>query len=411
MSHDEHDSRNDDDDALTPYYSRRDALKLGAATAASSIILPTLSDVANAAGKRSPQVPRRVLGKTKRKIPILLVGTAFRLDKVFDPKLAEAYRYGVNYLDTADCYAGGTSEGAVAAFHTRAKLRSRLFITSKSDEHTPEAFAKRLGESLKKLKTSYVDLYYLHALKDISVLNDDLRKVVAKLKKQGKMKAFGFSCHDGNVVALMRKAATLPWIDSIMFRYNFRQYGKKDLDRAIDACHKAGIGLIAMKTQASAVSFESKWARFRKKGKWTQHQAVLKAVWEDKRITAAVSHMDTFQKLRQNIAAALDKTKLTMLEHEELQRYAEATRHLACDGCGHFCEPHVDPEIQIADTLRYLMYHDSYRDAGEARRRFAALHEKARQISGIDFEKATAACPNGLDIASLMHRASKVLKG
>ena len=120
------------------------------------------------------------------------------------------------------------------------------------------------------------------------------------------MRHFGFSCHAGNVVELMNKAAGLPWIESIMFRYNFRKYGDKELNKAIDACAKADIGLIAMKTQGSEASFADAWKKFEKTGKFTKHQAVLKAVWEDARITAAVSAMNTFEKLRENIAAALD---------------------------------------------------------------------------------------------------------
>ena len=37
-------------------------------------------------------------------------------------------------------------------------------------------------------------------------------------------------------------AAKTPWVDSVMFRYNFRQYGNKELNKAMDACVKAGVG-------------------------------------------------------------------------------------------------------------------------------------------------------------------------
>ena len=90
-----------------------------------------------------------------------------------------------------------------------------------------------------------------------------------------------------------------------MFRYNFRTYGDKKLNKAIDAAARANVGLIAMKTQGSAMSFAGKWEPFKKSGKWTRHQAVLKAVWADERITAAVSHMDTFKKLKENIEAVI----------------------------------------------------------------------------------------------------------
>ena len=88
------------------------------------------------------------------------------------------------------------------------------------------------------------------------------------------MRFFGFSCHDGNVAELLELAAKTPWIDSVMFRYNFQQYGNDELNRAIDAAHKAKVGLIAMKTQGSAVSFEPQWKKFEQTGKWNKYQAV-----------------------------------------------------------------------------------------------------------------------------------------
>lgn len=391
--------------------SRREILVGGATLAAGTMIGAPLAvdNPAEAATKKVPQVPRRVLGKTKQDIPILLFGAGFRLNPVFDPKLAEALRYGVNYIDAADCYGGETCEAAVASFHKRLKARKKLWITSKSDHHDHAGMAKRLDRSLKRLDTSYVDMYYLHGLKDKSYLNKQLAATVAQLKKQGKLRFFGFSCHSYNVVELMNEAAKLPWIDSIMFRYNFRQYGNKALNKAIDACHKAGIGLIAMKTQGSSSSFEPQWKKFRKKGKWNKYQAVLKAVWADPRITAAVSHMDTFQKLRENIAAALDPKKLTMLERQELIRYASATRSLACDGCEHICNAAVPANVQIGTTMRYLMYHDVYGQQDEAKALFASLPEEARNIQSIDFSAASQACPHNIDIDSHLKRALKIL--
>src|SRR4029453_8230435 len=66
------------------------------------------------------QVPRRVLGKTGEKIPVLVMGGSVPMDPRFDPKLAEGFKYGVNYYDAADCYGNGEVERAIGAFHTRA---------------------------------------------------------------------------------------------------------------------------------------------------------------------------------------------------------------------------------------------------------------------------------------------------
>ena len=342
-----------------PATSRREVLK--GAAAGSGLVLASSLGIGPSSVLAAPlQVPRRVLGKTGEKIPILCMGGSLPLDPRFDPKLAECVKYGINYFDQADCYSGGEGELALGAFHTRANLRSRVWITTKSDDKDPSGFEATFHKSLEKLKTDYVDMYFLHALEDASDINDGLKTVVEKLRKEKKLRFFGFSCHDGNVAELLELAAKTPWIDAVMFRYNFRQYGNEKLNRAIDAAYKAKVGLIAMKTQGSAVSFEPQWKKFEQTGKWNKHQAVMKAVWADERISGAVSDMDNLDKLRENVGAALDKTKLTQAEVEALYRYADATRAVTCDGCHHLCSSHVDAPIAIGPTLRYLMYHDVY---------------------------------------------------
>ena len=392
--------------------TRRDVLALGSSAASAALLGPALAPAAALAqDKTMPQVARRTLGKTGKKVPILLLGGAVGFDLRFDPKIAEALRFGVNYIDAADCYNGGTCEPAVASFHKRIRGRDKLWITSKSDEHDPRGFEATLGTSLKKLETSYIDLYFLHNLEDPKYLNEDLRKVVARAKQAGRLRHFGFSCHSSNVPELLQLAAKTPWVEAVMFRYNFRKYGDKELNRAIDAAYKANVGLIAMKTQGSEAGIRDAWKKFQKKGKWTKHQAVLKAVWADRRIAAAVSHMDNFEKLRQNIAAALDKQSLTQAESQELDRYAAATRSLACDGCDHICGSAVAAPVRIADTMRFVMYHDVYGEPEKARALFAKLPVQARNLAQVDFTPANRACPYGIDVAAHMKRALHVLAG
>jgi uncharacterized protein len=239
--------------------TRRDLIGLGGAAAGAALVggvaLPSLPAEAQAAPL--PQVPRRVLGKTGKSVPILLMGGSMGFDTKFDPRLAEAVRFGVNYVDAADCYAGGKSETGLAAYLARAKNRDRIWITSKSDDHDPKGFEKTVFQSLDRIGTDYIDMYYLHDLTKADVLNADLAVTVARLKKAGKFRHFGFSCHAGNVAELLHKAAQTPWVESVMFRYNFRSYGDKELNGAIDAAHKAGVGLIAMKTQGSEAGFRT----------------------------------------------------------------------------------------------------------------------------------------------------------
>jgi hypothetical protein len=387
--------------------SRREMIvQTGAAAAAGALITTLGAGSALAAPKK---VPQRTLGKTGKKIPILLFGCSMDLDPVFDPKIAEGVSRGVNYIDAAQVYGGGRCESAVGAYLARAKNRKKVWITSKSVAHDVAGYNRSLDKSLKDLGTDYIDLYFMHALRDAGHMSKAMGRNVDKLKKAGKIRHFGFSCHHGNVAELLEEAARHSYIDAIMFRYNFREYGDAKLNKAIDKAAKAGIGLIAMKTQSSAVSFESEWKKFKQTGKWTRHQAVLKAVWADKRLTASVSHMDSLGKLRENIDAAIDKSSLSAVEQAELDRYAAATRRFSCSGCDHLCGAQVDEPIAIADVMRHLMYHDSYGQRAEARALFRALPAEARDIGSVDFRAAAAACPHGFDLVAHMRRAAKVL--
>jgi uncharacterized protein len=387
--------------------SRRRLLVLGGAASATTLVGALSPDTAAAA---VPQVPRRILGKTKQSVPILLLGGGSGFKGTFDARIRVALDHGVNYIDTSRKYAGGRSEPHAANTLQQLKARDKTWITSKTVNRDAAGFERAVEESLAAMKTGYVNLYYLHELEDPAPLDDKaLIQTVERLKKTGKIRYFGFSCHGGNVAELLLAAAKRSYIDSVMFRYNFRQYGNKELNVAIDAAHKAGVGLIAMKTQGSEASFSEAWNKFEQTGKWNKFQAVLKAVWADERIAAAVSHMDDMAKLRENIAAALDRTKLGKLELDALERYAGATRSYACDGCEHLCGAAVAAPVRIGTTMRYLMYHDAYREPEYARALFRALPEEARRLGEVDYSAAARACPHGIDIAAHMKRAAEVL--
>lgn len=394
---------------MTERLSRRHLLTLGGVASTAAAVAPWLHP-SEAWAKDAPKVPRRTLGKTGQKIPILLLGGGSGFDPKFDPKIARALQHGVDYIDAARAYAGGSCETNAATTLERLKMLDKVWITSKSESHDAPGLERNVEESLKSLRRKSVDLYFLHGIENPAILDDKaLFATVDKLKKSGKIKHFGFSCHDGTVAQLLTKAAGISAIDAIMFRYNFRTYGDKELNQAMDAAHKANIGLIAMKTQGAEASFEQAWKKFEQTGKWSKHQAVLKAVWSDPRITAAVSHMDSLEKLQQNIAAAVDDAKLGFSEWKAIERYANLTRGEACDGCGQVCSAALDRPVNVATTMRCVMYHDVYGDADKARRVFSALPEAARRLDGVDFTAASRACPHGVDVARHMQRAREIL--
>lgn len=357
------------------------------------------------------RVPRRQLGTTGQEIPVLLMGCAQAFDPRYDRLLHRAFDSGVDYLDTALTYGFGQSHKTIAPFLTQVG-RDKVWITSKSphafNQATVETFTRNLDLCLQQLGTDHLDMFFMHELSDPKYLEKEFIQMGEAMRKSKKTRFFGFSCHDGNVAELLEKAATVGGIDAIMFAYNFSRYGDKELNLAIDHCKKAGIGLIAMKTQASIPDEQEKVVEFASSD-FTLPQAKLKSVWADDRIDAAVSHMDNLDKLRENVAAAQSGKQLSMREQHQLNRLAARTAAWRCQGCSHLCEPKVAGDVRIAEPLRYLMYAESYGEVDKARRLYGSIPAHARSYEGLDLRAATEACPQGIPIAQRLSQAQKNL--
>ena len=358
------------------------------------------------------RVPRRTFGSTGEKIPILVLGCMQVFNTKHDKILHRCYEDGIDYLDTALVYSNGNSQKTIAPFIQQIGDRKKLWITSKGPHHGNKAdvasYRKDLDTCLKDLQTDYLDLYFMHGINHAKYLDKEYLDMGDKLKKENKIRFFGFSCHDGNVVELMNLAAEKKGIDAIMFRYNFGQYGNLELNKAIDACKKAGIGLMAMKTMKSIPAEQEKVVSFQSKN-FTLPQAKLKYVWADERIDSAVSQMDNLEKLKENADAAKSKVTLGFNDFHQLQRLHECGNPFYCEGCNHICESKLNSGVKVAETLRYKMYHDSYGKQKEARQLYRQLSHGARALDGVDFSAATAACPQGIDIEYQMHLARKLL--
>ena len=142
-----------------------------------------------------------------------------------------------------------------------------------------------------------------------------------------------------------------------------------------------------------------------KKG-FTAAQAKLKAVWEHPNIASICTEMPNMTQLMSNVAAAMNRTKLSAREVDLLRQYARETRSDCCSGCTVICESAADGDIPIGDVMRYLMYARSYGDSNDARRRFAAIPDAVRKkMVQADYSDAEARCPRQLPIARLMIEA------
>jgi predicted aldo/keto reductase-like oxidoreductase len=392
--------------------SRRNFLKTAGVAGIGSIIAP-MAGMASTAG-RSSVVPTRPFGKTGVNVSILSLGGMFNIASN-QLLMKQALDWGVTYWDTADCYQRGSERGIGKFFSRRPDARGKIFLVSKSDARDPDGMTKLLNRSLDRMKTDYIDLYFVHAVSDIDELNNRTKAWAEETKAAGKIKFFGFSTHR-NMEACLLGAAELGWIDGIMMAYNYRLMHKAGMKKAVAACVRAGIGLTAMKTQGGGQvrthsETELKLAgRFLQRG-FTDAQAKLKAVWQNQNIASICSQMPNMTILMSNVAAALDKTQLSARDTSLLQQYAEETRSAYCAGCTAICESCLDGEAPIGDVMRYLMYCNSYHDDKLAAEGFKKIPQKIRaRLAHLDYSEAERKCPQGLPIAKLMLEAKKKLE-
>ena len=367
-----------------------------------------------------PQVPRRKLGKTSVKVPCLALGTVTNLVEN-QTILRSTLQWGVNYWDTANNYAGGNSELGIGKFLSKNQdVRKKLFLATKaSGAKTADDIEKRLQTSLKRMNTKYIDLYYgVHVLSNPAQLTDELKDWAESAKKRKLIRFFGFSTHS-NMAQCLASAAKLDWIDVIMTGYNFRLMQDSEMQAAVEACHKVGIGLIAMKTQGYGQNVP--WGRnrdvietegdkklaehFLKKG-FTEGQAKIKAVLEDKRFSSACVGMYNVGILTSNVAAVLDKTKLSQADMDVFKEYARATCSGYCAGCANICDSALPNVPYVSDIMRYLMYYNSYGEQETAKELFAQIPGKVRnKLLSTDYRTAEARCPQHLPIGELVAEA------
>jgi len=405
---------------------RRNFLKTAAAAGFSSVVASAAavggSEQQNTQTKpqepKLPQVPRRKLGKTGVEVSCLCLGGDFSfLDKQII--LRRALDCGVNYWDTAYNYGGGNAELGIGRFLTRnPKARKDLFIVSKAaifwGPLTADKVESRLQASLKRMNTEYIDFYYaFHGLSDPARLTDELRQWAKSAKKRKLIRFFGFSTHK-NMAQCLAAAAELDWIDAVTTLYNFRVMQDPKMQAAIKACRKAGVGLTAMKALSRSVrrlqpieTEEDKKlvGHFLQRG-FTEGQAKVKVVLEDKRFSSVCIGMENIALLNSNIAAALDKTKLTRADMQVFREYARSTCSSYCAGCAHICDSALPDVPYVSDIMRCLMYYNGYGHKARARELFAHIPEGVRRrLLSTDYSLAEARCPQRLAIGELIAEA------
>lgn len=146
-------------------------------------------------------LPQRRLGKTGAMVTMLGLGGSH----VGRPSEAEAQKIietaiagGVRFFDCAVVYQNGDAETRLGKFLTP-KYRDVVFLMTKSQTQKPEDTRKDLDDSLRRLKTDYLDLWQMHDNRgpaDVDArINNGVMEVLLDAKAKGKVKHIGFTGH------------------------------------------------------------------------------------------------------------------------------------------------------------------------------------------------------------------------
>jgi hypothetical protein len=120
-------------------------------------------------------IPTRQFGKTGVKVSILSMGGMFDIPNN-QLLLKKCLDLGATYWDTAAGYEGGNSEIGIGTFLEKfPDERKKIFLVTKGGKKTPAGLSELLAQSLQRMKTDHIDLYFMHGVKDPSELSDEMK--------------------------------------------------------------------------------------------------------------------------------------------------------------------------------------------------------------------------------------------
>lgn len=375
---------------------RRSFLKWSAAGLAGAAVMPVKvfsQTPPDSAAAKKPVI--RTLGRTGLKLPVVSMGVM----NSDNPNLIRAaLDRGIVMLDTAHGYQRGRNEVIIGEV-LKGRPRDSYIIATKvpapgrdrrsgaiPPDIKPEPFLEMFEISLQRLGVDHVDILYQHNVHAREqALHETILGALQKIKKEGKARFIGVTTHS-NEPEVIRAAVEGKVHDVVLAAYNFRQDHRDEVKRAIAEAAGAGVGIVAMKTQAGAF-----WDK--EKQQPINMKAALKWVLNDANVTTAIPGMTTFDQLEEDLAVMADLA-LTDQEIKDLRLNVQAG--LYCQHCNQ-CLPGCRQNLPVPEIMRSYMYAYGYRNPGLARELLQELELPENPC------RACTSCPvrcaKGFDVA------------
>ncbi len=318
---------------------RRDFIKSAAAAAVTAVALPGVAGKTQTSARASnpisrpmsPDMQYRDLGRTGEKVSLIGLG-GYHIGKQDDPAesirlIRSAIDHGITFMDNCWDYNGGISEVRMGQA-LRDGYRSKVFLMTKMDGRTKEAYNLQLEHSLGRLQTDVIDLVQFH---EVIRMEDPDRifapggalEAAVAAREAGKIRYIGFTGHKDPAVHLRMFTMAEKHgfhFDTVQMPINvmdahFRSFNKEVVPVAI----QQGTAVLAMKTFGDHYILDSKTVEPIEALHYSMTQPV----------SVVITGIDSMPVLEQALTAV--KTFRPMTQ-EQIAALLERTRDAAADG-------------------------------------------------------------------------------
>ena len=354
------------------------------------------------ADDRKKEIIYRQLGKEGMKVPIVSMGAM----NSSNPGIIQAsYELGVRHFDTAANYQYGRNEQMVGnvlkkmGVRDKANIGTKVYIPEQRVDD-PKAARKKIVElcegSLKRLKTDYVDILYIHSVSDPADVDDPgIRDAFADLKEQKKIRHSGLATH-GRMAEVINEATRVGFYDIILTSFNFTMADDAAMMGALDNAAKNGISIIAMKTQAGGQRLPNPES-LRNYSSSTIATAALKWVMRNENIATSIPGYDNFEHMKEDFSVASDleftPDEKKFLSDNDVKLSMGFCRQ--CEQCLVSCPNNAD----IPTLMRTHMYAAQYANFHHARMTLDEIPKQAGLLACKSCNSCLAQCVHSVDIA------------
>ncbi len=331
---------------------------------------------------------------------------------------------GVNYFDTAYIYPG--SEALIGEVFEKNNVRDKIHIATKMPHYlvkNRESLDKIFNEELKRLRTDYVDYYFMHMLTDVSawkrMCDLGILEWIEEKKKSGAIRQIGFSYH-GNTDMFCTLVDAYNW-DFCMIQYNYMDEHSQAGKRGLQYAHSKGLPVMIMEPLrggrlVNRLPEEAKkiFADYEKQ--YTPAQWAFRWLYNQPEVTVVLSGMNSMEMVADNIKTAYEAKvgELSLQDEEMLQSVVKAMNakmKVGCTGCGYCmpCPKNVDIPGAFAHYNR--KYAEGWFPATKEHIMCTALRKTPTSITNcIGCGKCENHCPQNIPIREKLTEAKKELE-